>query len=121
MNWLATLIVAILRAFLPALVRQSKDTCEEGKSDPALSKRLRDRVRRTWGTARLWPLVPIIVCLFSGCATRTIYVPDGIPVRLRETVRNAKVWVLDSNSQPVAGQMDLPDGWYVLPDPGPEE
>jgi len=121
MSAIVTLVVAILRAFLPALVRESKDTSEEGKSAPELAKRLRDRVRRTWGTGRLWPLVPIVVCLFSGCATRTIYVPDGTPVRLRETVRSARVWVLDSDGQPVTGRMDLPDGWYVLPDLGEGE
>ena len=115
MNWLVTLIVAVLRAFLPALVQRSKDKCEEGKSDPVLKKRLRNRVRRTWGAVRLWPLVPILVCLMSGCATRTIYVPDGEPVRLREMIRNAKVWVIDSQGQPAAGVMDLPEGWYGLP------
>ena len=40
--------------------------------------------------------------------------PDGTPVRLRETVRNAKVWVLDAHSEPVPGEMDLPEGWYCI-------
>ena len=121
MNWLVTLIVAILRAFLPALVQASKDTSEEAGRNIELRDRLRKRVRRTWGSNRLWPLVPIALCLMSGCATRTIYVPDGTPVRLRETVRDAKVWVLDKQGTPVPGQMDLPEGWYVLPDDGKEE
>lgn len=70
---------------------------------------------------RLLPfLLPIL--LLTGCGggapfTRTIYVPDGEPVRLRETVRSAKVWVLDENGKPVAGKMDLPEGWYCLPVP----
>ena len=116
MNWLVTLIVALLRAFLPALVQASRDTSEEADRNVEVRDRLRERVRRTWGAARAWTLIPIAVCLLSGCATRTIYVPDGTPVRLRETVRDAKVWVLDRQGQPVAGQMDLPEGWYVLPD-----
>jgi len=52
----------------------------------------------------------------AGCV-RTIYVPHGTPVRLRETIRNAKVWVKDPGGKPVAGRMDLPEGWYALPMP----
>lgn len=121
MNWLVTLIVALLRAFLPAVVQKSKDTAEEGKRDTALRERLRGRVRQSWGRMCLWPAIPILVCLLSGCATRTIYVPDGEPVRLRETVKAAKVWVLDEKGEAVPGKMDLPEGWYVLPDPGEKE
>ena len=68
---------------------------------------------------RLIPfLLPIL--LLTGCSggapfTRTIYVPDGTPVRLRETVKDAKVWVKDADGKPIAGKMDLPEGWYALP------
>ena len=62
---------------------------------------------------RLIPfLLPIL--LLTGCV-RTIYVPHGTPVRLRQTVKNAKVWVKDADGKPVAGQMDIPNGWYALP------
>ena len=57
-------------------------------------------------------LLPIL--LLAGC-TRTIYVPHGTPVRLRETVKDVKVWVKDADGEPVAGKMDLPEGWYALP------
>lgn len=45
---------------------------------------------------------------------RTVYVPHGTPVRLRQTIPNAKVWVKDEDGQVIAGQMDLPEGWYCL-------
>ena len=45
----------------------------------------------------------------------TVYVPHGTPVRLRETVRDAKVWVKDADGRVVGGRMDLPEGWYALP------
>jgi hypothetical protein len=55
-----------------------------------------------------------VILIFCGC-TRTIYVPSGEPVRLRQTVRSVKVWVLDAEGIPTAGVMDLPEGWYCLP------
>jgi len=62
---------------------------------------------------RLLPfLLPIL--LLAGC-TRTIYVPHGTPVRLRETVKDVKVWVKDADGEPVAGRMDIYEGWYALP------
>jgi len=56
-------------------------------------------------------LLPIL--LLAGCV-RTIYVPHGTPVRLRQTVKNTKVWVKDADGKPVAGKMDLPEGWYAV-------
>ena len=51
----------------------------------------------------------------AGCGTRAVYVPGGERVRLRQTVHRAKVWVMDADGEPVAGVMDLPEGWYCLP------
>jgi len=61
--------------------------------------------------------VIVMLCLLVGCQSRTVYVPDGQPVRLRQTVKAAPVWVLDAQGQPTAGTMDLPEGWFCLPDP----
>ena len=51
----------------------------------------------------------------TGCGARTMYLPHYRPVRLRETVKDVKVWVKDADGEPVAGRMDLPEGWYALP------
>jgi len=61
----------------------------------------------------------VFISFIAGCTafTRTIYVPDGTPVRLREEVREVKVWVLGADGKPVAAVMDLPEGWYCLPMP----
>jgi len=111
MEVLLAILLAILRALLPALLPGTSATpsssVADGARQPALRERLADIVRRHG-----W--VILVICL-TGCWTRTIYVPAGEPVRLRETIRNAKVWVLDENGKSVTGRMDLPEGWYCLP------
>ena len=61
-------------------------------------------------------LIPFLLpfVLLTGCV-HTVYVPHGTPVRLRETVRDAKVWVKEADGRVVEGRMDLPEGWYALP------
>jgi len=46
---LVTLIVAILRAFIPALVDAAEPEAEEGMVDTTTRDRLRERIRATWG------------------------------------------------------------------------
>ena len=61
-------------------------------------------------------VVALIIMLFtSGCFTRTVYVPAGQPVRLRQSVRSVKIWALDEAGKPVKGVIDLPEGWFVGP------
>jgi len=60
-------------------------------------------------------LLPILLLTSGAGCVSTIYVPHGAPVRLRETVKSAKVWVKDADGKPVAGKMDIPNGWYALP------
>ena len=113
MELLLAILLAILRALLPALLpgtsATSPPSVADGARQPALRQRLQEIVRRHG-----WIIQ--VICI-TGCWARTIYVPAGEPVRLRETVRDVKVWVLDENGKPVAGVMDLPEGWYCLPVP----
>ena len=62
--------------------------------------------------------VIVLALASSGCFIRTLYVPDGTPVRLRQDVPNVKIWVKDSNGKPVAGKLTLKEGWYCLSDGG---
>ena len=113
-SWLVALIVAVIQVFLPILRNEVVPRAEEGKRDAALKNRLRARVR-----AAGWACLLVVALLVGGCA-RTVYVPSGEPVRLRETIRAAKVWVLDATGTPTPGTMTLMEGWYVLPDSTPE-
>jgi len=116
-NELAPLVVALLLALIPALVKMCGRTSQDARTQPKLRDRLRDRIRKTW-----FPCIALLVVLSAsaGC-TRTIYVPHGEPVRLRETVKDVKVWVMGPDGKPVAGVMDVPEGWYALPMPDEEE
>ena len=116
MKVLLTILAALLRLVLPAVLDALKKRAEQSPPQPQLRDRLVRRIRRTWPAACVLLLAMLVV---PGCQPRTIYVPAGEPVRLRETVRGAKVWVLDADGRPTPGAMDLPEGWYCLPDPGP--
>ena len=111
---LSPVIALVLGVLLDLFSKRARPTAEEGDADAQLRDRLRQRVRQ------YWPVVLVGMLLLSGCGAgapfvRTIYVPDGTPVRLRETIKGAKVWVKDADGQAVPGRMDLPEGWYCLP------
>jgi len=118
MRWLLAILEVVLRALLPALRKELRDSAEDARRQPGLRERLCRRMGETWGKAGL---LLCLALLLAGCATRTVYVPYGEPVRLRETIHDAKVWVLDASGRPVAGHTDLPEGWYCLPVPGDDE
>lgn len=111
MKFWAELIIGVLRILLPAFFENTKPRMEDAGRQPELKRRLRERVNRTWAT-----VLAVALCagLLVGC-TRVVYVPPGEPVRLRETISDAKIWVMGQDGTPVAGVMDLPEGWYVLP------
>jgi len=112
---LISFIIGILRILIPAAFNQSKPTSQDGDPSFGTRKKLRKSIRETWGKHVVILILPLAL---SGCLfTDTIYVPHGTPVRLRETLINVKVWVINKDGEPVAGVMDLPEGWFALPLP----
>jgi hypothetical protein len=111
MKWLIAILTAFFKALLPWVAKQSRPTAQDAAPDQQTRDKLRAKVRKHFPVVAA--VLPIL--LITGCAVRTIYVPHGTPVRLRQTIPNAKVWVKDADGQVVAGQMDLPEGWYCLP------
>lgn len=58
----------------------------------------------------------IITAIITSCGMyRTVYVPHGDAVKLRETVKDVKVWVKTKDGEVVPGKMNLPEGWFCLP------
>lgn len=108
------LIVALLKAFVPSLKEASRDTYTVAvPEDAGLEKRLRDRIADTWGTAMLLICFSLVLV---GCGTRTVYIPDGQPVKLRETLKDVKVWIKTKDGKTEAAVMDIPEGWFAVPD-----
>jgi len=93
---------------------EASSVCPAGPAARALGSRRRRTGRG--GDPMIRRLIPFLlpILLLTGCV-RTIYVPHGMPVHLRETVEDVKVWGEDLDGEPVAGKMDLPEGWYALP------
>jgi hypothetical protein len=60
--------------------------------------------------------------MLAGCTmfTRTVYVPEGKMIQLRQTVRNAKIWVKESDGNIAQGRMDVPEGWFCAPKEQPK-
>jgi len=56
------------------------------------------------------------VILLSSCTllapqVRTIYVPEGDAVMLRQDVKDVDVWAKTKDRLPMAGNMTLEEGW----------
>lgn len=109
-----SIIIAVLRVVIPAVIESSKSTSEDAARNPELKSRLRSRVRAAWGASAL----VLLALAAGGCVrgTRTIYIPPGSPVRLAQTIKSADVWILDKDKKPIRGNVDLSEGWWVLPD-----
>lgn len=77
------------------------------------------RSKRPWKTLLKTVLFVLIFALvfLSGCGVRTVLVPEGEPVRLRKTIKKAKVWVAAKDGKEVPGEVDLPEGWYAIAPP----
>jgi len=57
----------------------------------------------------------------SGCGnTKTVLIPSGEPVQLAEPVR-ARIYA-NVNGEMIStdSKVEIPEGWYCLPDPGIE-
>ena len=114
---------ALLRALLPAMVAGARESmrgsCADVRPQPDLRARLQSRVRAKWGQRALaGGMLALMLVVLAGCGTKTYFVPEGEPVRLRKPIHRAAVWVMDENGRPAASKATLPAGWYVLADPG---
>jgi len=91
----------------------------KGKGQGSENNALKIKSKKTVGRIAL----VLALALCQGCTwfTRTVYVPHGQAVRLRQEVKDVKVWVKTKEGEIVPGEMDLPEGWFCLPDPGEEK
>jgi hypothetical protein len=50
MKWFVAILTAVLQALLPWLTRESRPTAGDANPDRQTRDRLRDRIRKHWGT-----------------------------------------------------------------------
>lgn len=111
-----SILDALLAFFWPKITKPKE--AEDGEKVNSREEKLKKKIKKdTMKREKLlvWVLVVSSFGALGGCATRTIYVPDGKAVQLRQQVRNVRVWVWDKDGKRVAGKMTLPEGWYALP------
>jgi hypothetical protein len=111
-----SILEALLSFFWPKITKPKE--AEDGEKVNSREEKLKKKIKKdTMKREKLlvWMLVVSSFGALGGCATRTIYVPDGKAVQLRQQVRNVRVWVWDKDGKRVAGKMTLPEGWYALP------
>ena len=108
----AQIIIGIVLGLLALYVKAQADAPSsiDQPRRPALRERLRRRIRDAG-----WCLA---LAMLAGCTTPAVYIPAGEPVRLAETIRGAKVEVMLPSGAPAIRTMDIPAGWFALPDPG---
>ena len=116
---------AVARAFFPAAFAETRqmftDTAEDAKSQRELRKRLGDRILTKWRTGVMAGLLLVTAVVGSGCGTRAVFIPDGEPVRLREPLMKVPVWVMGADGIPVKSVINVPEGWFIVADPGVDE
>jgi len=115
-DFIIKLIVEVFKVLIPSIKQASQDSYTVAVPRKELKKRLDSEILKHWGTS----LLLISLIFLPGCFERTIYVPDGTPVKLAETVKNVKVWVKTKDGVKKV-TMDLPEGHFVLPDPNKTE
>jgi hypothetical protein len=114
-NVTAQIVVGVLLGLLAYWVK-SKNAATASVVQPhrpALRERLRALVKGAgWGAALI-----VLAAWMAGCTTPAVYVPAGEPVRIAVTIKRATVEVMLPTGQTSRRTMDIPAGWYALPDP----
>ena len=105
------IVIGLLLGVLSYWVKTRSDTPSSVVQPrrPALRERLKKSLRRAG-----W-----ILLLCTGCNTGkpVTYIPAGEPVRLAQDVKRVRVEVMLPTGVLDVRIMNLPKGWYVLPDP----
>ena len=107
-----TILIAILTFVASMVKRAATPKTGDAKKRSDIKQAGASKLQKQTKSVIMWSFA-LYLMLCAGC-NRTVYVPDGAAVRLRETVKRVDVWIwLDGAWE--AGKMDLPEGWYVMP------
>ena len=110
MKFLVDLITAILAKVVPAWIKKSKQSMDKGAKPGTQEGKIKEKLKKDG-----WIVVFFAIFLFCSCATRVVYIEPGKSVRLRETVKNVKVWVKTDQGEVLPGVADLKEGGFYIP------
>lgn len=116
MSVFGQIVVGVLLGLLAFWVKTQSDATASvvQPQRTELRERLRARVKQAG-----WCLALAMMAMLAGCTTPpAVYIPAGEPVRIAVTIKRASVEVMLPTGQTSRRTMDIPAGWYALPDPG---
>ena len=108
-----TILIAILTFIASMIKRAATPKTGEAKKRSDIKQAGAAKLKKQTKSVIIWVITLYLTMSAGGC-NRTVYVPDGSPVRLRQTVKNVDVWVYVGDKWE-AGKLDLPEGWYAMP------
>ncbi len=107
---LKTIITAILSFLAFWLKKETKPTMTDGITNERIKAAGAKKIKNP---PKLPCIAFVLFTLVMGC-NRTVYVPDGSVVRLRQDVKGVRVWVQTDKGWE-AGKLTIPEGWYAMP------
>jgi len=105
---LVQIAVGVVLGLIAAWIKGPTPATFEQPRRPELKSRL---LHKLHGAG--WVLV--LCLLLQGCRQTAVYIPSGEPVRITEEIKGATVEVIGPDGT-VIRKMDIPAGWYALPD-----
>lgn len=117
MGWLSNAIIELGTRLFNYIFGGSKqqDATGPGKFEDQAKQKMK---KEGWGI-----FIIVAILSLSGCTmfTRTVYVPDGSAIRLRQDLKNVKIWAKQKDGATAEGRMDIPEGWFCFYNPDWEE
>jgi hypothetical protein len=113
MKWI-TIVVTVLTQVVLNVIRQIRRGPKhtEGDSDGTTEAKMKRKLRKE-GWIKVVTFITLIA--LAGCATSTtVYITQGDAVRLREDVKNVKVWVKTKEGEKLPSVMTLEEGGFYM-------
>lgn len=107
---LKKIIAAVLWFVVGVFKREAKPKQQTAKKNQSIKDAAANKINKPPKA----PLVAILLLTGAMGCNRTVYVPEGAALRLREDTAKRKVWI-ETDEGWIAGKIVIPEGYYCLP------